>query len=244
MLQIIRIVHSADLFERDLIELENSVSVHLNFIKSKLKCNLKPKHHNMTHYATVIRLMGPIIHMSTMRYEAKHKMFTDQARQTNNFVNIGHWLAERCQKIDSLQSKYVNAITLGRMKEFDLNAFQDFNHLIHQIFKDSKKVQTVSWIQINSNYYSKNYFVIHDDHLHEIQGIIRFKDQICFLCNEFNIIEFDSFLNSVKIEKKSPVSYSIVKHNNIDSFKSYEKKIIAENMYIIVDTVDVWRLIK
>lgn len=37
--------------------------------------NLIPKHHFMVHYLSCIRKIGPLIHLWSMRCEAKHKVF-------------------------------------------------------------------------------------------------------------------------------------------------------------------------
>ena len=46
--------------------------------------NLIPKHHLMIHYPSLIRKIGPLLHVWTMRYEAKHRFFKSSIKNFNN----------------------------------------------------------------------------------------------------------------------------------------------------------------
>lgn len=119
LLKIIRIVHSADLYERDLEELDEAVTEHLEVVKIVLKSKLSPKHHILTHYGSITRLVGPTVHMSTIRFESKHKSFTDQAKLTHNFMNIGQYVALRHQQLSSLTKKYQENVRIGKLTSID-----------------------------------------------------------------------------------------------------------------------------
>ncbi|KAJ1519015.1 hypothetical protein ONE63_011392 [Megalurothrips usitatus] len=58
-----------------------------------LEKKVKPKHHFLMHYADLIPFVGPIIHLFTMRFEAKHQYFKRVARACKNFINLGKTLA-------------------------------------------------------------------------------------------------------------------------------------------------------
>ncbi|XP_059362352.1 uncharacterized protein LOC132101422 isoform X1 [Carassius carassius] len=53
-----------------------------------------PKHHFMIHYPRVIRKIGPILHVWSMRFEAKHRFFKNTIK---NFKNITKSLAQKHQ---------------------------------------------------------------------------------------------------------------------------------------------------
>ncbi|XP_052126416.1 uncharacterized protein LOC113206767 [Frankliniella occidentalis] len=55
----------------------------------------KPKHHFVSHYADLVVLMGPIIHLFTMRFESAHSFFKRVARTCKNFINIGLTMSEK-----------------------------------------------------------------------------------------------------------------------------------------------------
>lgn len=50
--------------------------------------NLKPKHHFMTHYASVIKIVGPLKHIWSMRLEAFHKILKNISNATASRKNI------------------------------------------------------------------------------------------------------------------------------------------------------------
>lgn len=243
MLKIIKIVHSADLYENDLIELGKAVSVHLSFIKTVFGSALRPKHHFMLHYETVIRMVGPIVHMSTMRYEAKHKAFTDQAKTSNNFMNIGQWIVLRNQQFSSLKTKYEDNISIGKLRKIDQAISYAHEQIIRQYFREILEVKITTWAQVNSNYYSKNFFISHENTLFEIRSILHFRNDLYLLCSKFQIVVYDSFLNSVIIREMLPNDIKIIKESDLNSPKSYERKLIDSRTCIIVDTLDIDRII-
>lgn len=73
LLTIIKISYSNTIKEIHLQELECAVERHLQGMIKCFGITLKPKHHFMTHYAHIIRCVGPLIHMSSLRFEMKHK---------------------------------------------------------------------------------------------------------------------------------------------------------------------------
>lgn len=58
---------------------------------------LRPKHHYIEHYPHLIRSFGPLVHLWTMRFEGKHKVFKKIIRDTHNYKNVLKTLAERHQ---------------------------------------------------------------------------------------------------------------------------------------------------
>ncbi|KAI4454099.1 hypothetical protein MML48_scaffold00000237 [Holotrichia oblita] len=59
--------------------------------------HLKPKHHNLTHYPEIINKVGPIIHLSTLRYESKHRESKLYANSLASRVNVSRSLAIKHQ---------------------------------------------------------------------------------------------------------------------------------------------------
>lgn len=93
LLQIMQICFSDSITDTDLVLLEELVKTHLKNFSKLFKCTLKPKHHFLTHYASVIRSSGPVINNWMMRMEAKHKFFTDHAKRIKNCINVAKSLA-------------------------------------------------------------------------------------------------------------------------------------------------------
>jgi hypothetical protein len=59
---------------------------------------LKPKHHLMVHFPTIIKQCGPLVGMSCMRYELKNAFFKRCAHSMYNFRNVCKTLAYRHQQ--------------------------------------------------------------------------------------------------------------------------------------------------
>ncbi|XP_026290906.2 uncharacterized protein LOC113215492 [Frankliniella occidentalis] len=55
----------------------------------------QPKHHFLNHYSELIELMGPLIHLFTMRFESVHKFFKQCARNAKNTINIGMTMSKK-----------------------------------------------------------------------------------------------------------------------------------------------------
>lgn len=93
LLDIFHIVHSTSIDNPMLEELQECVKQHLEMVVLLFEAGLIPKLHFMIHYANIIRMMGPIIYMSMIRFDAKHTDFKKFVRTTNNFMNINKTLA-------------------------------------------------------------------------------------------------------------------------------------------------------
>lgn len=58
---------------------------------------LKRKHHFLLHYPNLILKLGPLAHISSMRYEAKHREFKQYAHVSCSRINLPHSLANKHQ---------------------------------------------------------------------------------------------------------------------------------------------------
>lgn len=117
LIHIFQLVHSEKIDDIMLLELTELISVHLENMKKHFDMNLTPKHHFMTHYPFIIKLMGPLHLMSMIRYEAKHKIFKSIAKKTHNFININKTLATAHQKMMCTEENtYCDEIKHGKKK--------------------------------------------------------------------------------------------------------------------------------
>lgn len=63
---------------------------------------LRPKHHYMIHYPSLILRYGPLIKVWAMRFESKHSYFKRTVRYTQNFINVLKTLSEKHELFQSL----------------------------------------------------------------------------------------------------------------------------------------------
>ncbi|CAC5384767.1 unnamed protein product [Mytilus coruscus] len=56
---------------------------------------VKPKFHYTLHYPSMIKQFGPLLHLQTLRFEAKHNYFKELGYRSKNRKNMRKALAER-----------------------------------------------------------------------------------------------------------------------------------------------------
>lgn len=103
LLRITQIVYTEKLAEGDIIVLEHEIFTFIANFKEKFEDVTTPKIHLMVHYPNIIREMGPILHMSAMRFEAKHKQL--KVYVDTNFKNILYTIATKHQEQLTMKSK-------------------------------------------------------------------------------------------------------------------------------------------
>lgn len=95
LLDIVKIIFSPSITEGVTVYLRYLIEEHHKLFKELYPThNLIPKHHLMIHYPGVIQTIGPLIHVWTMRYEAKHTFFKSSIK---NFKNVTKSLALKHQ---------------------------------------------------------------------------------------------------------------------------------------------------
>lgn len=96
--QIISIVTSRTIHESTPKLLKSLIEEHhSSYLKVFINVNLKPKHHIITHYPEIMTVVGPLINISSMRFEAKHRDFKKNATVVNSRVNITSTLTKKHQ---------------------------------------------------------------------------------------------------------------------------------------------------
>ena len=74
---------------------------------------LKPKHHFLLHYPRIMKLMGPLGNISSMRYEAKHSQGKTVAKVSRNRVNVCRTIALKEAYV--LNFRFLNAVYCDAM---------------------------------------------------------------------------------------------------------------------------------
>lgn len=207
LLQILTILLSFKISETQICKLEHLIKSYLEFIVNGFQRSLSPKEHLLTHYPSIIREMGPVIYMWTMRYEAKHRYFTRLKCQ--NFINICKTLANRHQQMIAttwLNLKFDINIRVGQKKPTQ-------NHATYSI----------SYLKDNFFHYKKGFFLLKNIseeviNFYEILDILESQNDYLFLVKDY-IGLFEIFNNSYKlIETNTPssiIKYKCLKYNQV-----------------------------
>jgi hypothetical protein len=128
--EIVLLTTSPDIQKECHILLKNVIEEHHELYVELFNTTLKPKHHHMIYYPRVMKLIGPLVHCWSMRFESKHKELKGFANSTASRVNITYSLALKHQlkfsdRLLSSRGIELNNIVLGPTSP--INEFHDIN---------------------------------------------------------------------------------------------------------------------
>lgn len=233
LLRIVEIVLSTELSNSDLDLLIRQVNIHLNGVKNLLHEHLRPKHHFLVHYAGIIRKMGPIAHMSMLRWEAKHQQLKKSIKGNMNFRNINKTIAMKHQKALSINS-YKDDVVTGRMKL----VLDDSPFLNQHFSNDNNEIFQINFLRFNNTEFIHNLLFIHDSQVFQIKNIFASKQKFFLLGQSFEVIGFNDFLNSLEIKCNETEEPKFVDIKKLSKVKTFEIKNVEGKQYIIGATVD------
>lgn len=129
--------------------------------------SLRPKHHYLSHYASLTFKFGPLLRLWTMRFESKHSYFKQCMRSAQNYKNVSGMLAERHQIFQAYQLNgnfFRSDLELNNCSAFHSGlhclaiqeALRDYNFTPH----DTVVTDSVS---IKGSLFSKDCYVIVQD---------------------------------------------------------------------------------
>lgn len=237
LLRICQVAYSSEINEADLTTLEKDIRVHLESIQKTFKIKLTPKHHLLIHYCRVIRTMGPLIYMSMMRFENKHKNFKNHVKRSNNFMNINKSLALQHQQfICKQENSYKNEITTGAKTPITDDFINNHDMFESQI-TNGKPIFILKWLRCNGTF-KKGLLIINQSVVFEIDKILWVNNNYKFLCNKIDNLGLDIYSNSLEIQQSSPVKNDLIILHKLVHKQSYEYKQCYEKLYLIADTLD------
>lgn len=177
LLDCMRILFSYKLNDSDLKLLAQRSKEHLSEMARVFNFPYKPKHHNMIHHPRVIHEMGPLRITWMMKYELKHKFFTDVARKTNNFVNIAKTMAETHQAYICTQTKSMEDITEPSSRKHILLKdveFEYYRSCIQSIPSiDISQCFALLFLKFNGRMFRKGLFIFHEKVYYKIVHVIQ-----------------------------------------------------------------------
>lgn len=205
-LSIMQIIYSRKISKQNISKLTDLISDHLIQVKQLFDERLIFKHHIL--YPTAIRKMGPPIHTTMMRMEAKHKVFTDMARKTQNFMNITKTLANRHQDyICNVKPSHYDEIKIPKK---EIRNFQDSDEYLSVIdcLPNDCNLRTdhfkeLKFLEINGYRYEKGLIILKQGDIFEIDHILSSNNNFYFVCTKQEFSKIDKILHSIKIKFKS-----------------------------------------
>lgn len=237
MLRIMRTIYSNTISEEDLTVLGKDISEYLSRMIRCHEKKLKPKDHNMTHYPEIIRRVGPLVHLSTLRYEMKHKELSTIMANKNNYMNVTKTIAEKCQLRNVHRKYYSNQIAHGAFKKIDSDVICEFAPSFngHELIK----TQQTKFLKFNSDFYENGLIIKFNGTFFEIEYICQLSGEFVFACSKYDRVCFNNFLMSLELKKSIPIVKQFIKHSDLIHSRSYDKKIVGDAIYILSNSLDI-----
>lgn len=245
LLHACRIIFSKKIRESDICVLGEVTHNHLSSYKTGFKVPLKPKHHNMTHYSSIIREMGPLLPTEMLCYERKHAVFTPFCRQTRNFINIAKTLAERHQK--TLASKihsFKDEVNVSK-KTYRLtksHLYPMYKTHLERLGNMTSEYSVLDFAKVNGYMYRNSTMLVENFEIYEIVFVLQFQNSLFLLCKLFKLVKFEAELNSIEI-KETELCFENLKLFEISKLQNaqpFQKKNCNGSAYLIVENLSVY----
>lgn len=241
------IVFSPKIAENDVLTLTEIIAAHMELIQRIFQCKLTPKHHLLTHYPLVIRKMGPTVHTSMIRHEAKHREFTKFIDTKGNYKNLLKSLAyEHQDRVSRFENCVANTVLPG--KKVNILNCKNESVILHRTlsaasFEKNDEIFLLKHLKINDYLYKPDIFICSERKFLRIKLVLAYgdPDQYFFIAKECKLIAKNEILNSVEIEETE--CSLLVKLTDLYNPRSYEARQLESKMYIICDTLDVASLV-
>ena len=132
--QILEIVLSKNVTLETPTLLELKIHDYLTFLSKELPNGLKPKHHFLVHYPSVMRKVGPLWHISCMKFESKHREGKRTSHSSICRVNICRTIALKHQLILNYRFLSKNSTypcyTCGRIRKVPIHSLPSVTNFI------------------------------------------------------------------------------------------------------------------
>ncbi|XP_051164481.1 uncharacterized protein LOC127283564 [Leptopilina boulardi] len=233
LLQIMQIVYSPVFSNAMVAELKELIVQHHSLFLQFLGDHLLPKHHFLLHYPLVIKLMGPLIFLWTLRFEGKHNYFKDLVHKMKNFINVIKTLAEQHQKfiyeqwincdkrveqvVSAKSGKYVLFEECLTKNGIDNIFLKDFPKFVYKVEKLSFRVE-----------YRVGFFITKKENSSEFPFFFKIVELFVAcnsayaICKPYETVEYDDIYLGYKIEPKEGSTKIICDLKTLTHVISYE----------------------
>lgn len=131
----------------DVVQLKDSVEYFLELYREVTNDTLKPKFHFLLHYPAMFLKFGPLARVSTMRFEAKHRVSKIAARAACSRINICKTVAVRHQL--TMHGFFLNickpaGLDCGKATLIDLGKFESLKKVFPDIYPSD--IYSVKWV--------------------------------------------------------------------------------------------------
>lgn len=247
LIRIINIIMTTSINKEYIQVLRTEIQTHLKSIVEDFKETLLPKHHFITHYPSVMKKLGPLIHTWAMRYEAKHREFIKDVPVINNYKNLCKTLSNRYQTkmcVNWENVCFINKIVFNKLFLID---HKDLDFEVQNYFYNTLKLTIVSKVFVTNKFefkYGYNYrpsfflYIKKESELFmfgKIKQIYVINDQPYLLLDMYTSQELDRILNAYQIRSQNILK--LISFKNIIFLRPYECYNINSKEYLLTPDV-------
>lgn len=135
---------------------------------------------------------------------------------------------------DSFRDK----VACGKLIKTDELYIHEHVDVLRFFLDFSQEIYEAHHLEYNSFTYKAGLLISENNCLLEIEKIIANDSNYFFVCAQYDFIQLNKFLNSIQIRKKQPAYYTVVQFSCLNNKNVYEKKVLEEEYYIILDTLE------
>lgn len=220
LLKIVDCLLSYEFTNNSIINLKQLITQHNYLYVTLFNDTLKPKHHNLIHYPTVIEHSGPPRHYWCFRFEGKHKELKMYARSTSSRKNITLTLAKK------FQFKFAHYLLHLNTEKIIVNLKHNICSLFLQPIWDILSLtiadfKCYSQIEYMGTIYKRGYYLtkhIEDLCLYEILEILILhfsSDKVYIIAKQIKIVSHHSHLEAFEVDgNKYIVNECLIFHIN------------------------------
>lgn len=178
---------------------------------------LRPKHHYLEHYPHLIRCFGPLVHLWTMRFEGKHKVFKKIVRDTHNYKNVLKTLAEKHQ---DMMAFYLSSprffkppVQTSKVESVFVESLPTDTHALISSLTDSSIVYGTKKAILQGTEFVVGMFVCTGSYaalpvFKEIKNILLIQSDIIFLLKDYETC-YDEHLRSYELTDHTRKSHTV-----------------------------------
>lgn len=205
--------------------LKKLIKEHHSLYKRLFNLPLKPKHHNLVHYPTIMMNSGPLNNTSSLRYESKHREGKLSANVVSSRTNITKTLAIKHQL--KICHRFLSMAGFQNMKAETNDSLQDISSLLCTFvtgfqfneLPTFKHFYLCKKLVIGNTIYKKDDTIIIEHKVLPVFGNISFilkntEGKYCFIFKQIKIINFTEHFFAYEVQVSEVLNYTL----NIDYF--------------------------
>lgn len=241
MRKLLDILLSKSIQIETVLEVEDLVTLYLEMRLQLFPLEtLKPKHHYLVHYASALLVVGPLVNVWCMRFEANHRLSIAYARNCQSRVNIEMSLCIKHQMILAhyfMRNKSLHLPTeYGPLQQKSPVTFTGYNNHLLKLFRQTginvNAEQTiVPWLKDDGLYYAEGLFVINSvdailPQFMQIFHILVLGNINYLICKLWTTVSFNNHLHAYNIEPNDlwnvTATSELLKYKSLHRIISYK----------------------